>query len=198
MSYEVSREEIRRLRSQKAWKEKRDQRKAEGRCPTCNDPKPEDGSVCPRCKEHRDRRKRELLSKGLCVVCGNEPAREGFQKCEVCTKINLEQAAAHRLRRKTQVLVAYGGVFCACCGEDDIRFLTIDHINGDGGEHRKEVLGSKLYNWLKQNNFPPGFQVLCYNCNCAKRDGDKCPHQLNPFYNGPALKSDLEPFVFAF
>ncbi|MBA7683673.1 hypothetical protein ES703_92053 [subsurface metagenome] len=26
---------------------------------------------------------------------------------------------------------------CACCGESEVRFLTIDHINGNGSEHRK-------------------------------------------------------------
>src|SRR5215469_14892323 len=59
--------------------------------------------------------------------------------------------------------------FCACCGEKQLEFLTIDHINGDGRKHRREAgVGSHLYAWPVRNNFPDGFQVLCFNCNCSK------------------------------
>jgi hypothetical protein len=51
---------------------------------------------------------------------------------------------------------------------EDIRCLTIDHINGKGEQHRKIVgSGTKFYQWLKNNNFPEGYQVLCFNCNCG-------------------------------
>ena len=34
-----------------------------------------------------------------------------------------------------------------------------------------------IYIWLKNNNFPEGFQVLCFNCNCGKaRNKGICPH----------------------
>ena len=70
---------------------------------------------------------------------------------------------------------------CACCGETIIEFLCIDHINGDGNKHRKEIgltHGAKMYQWLKKNNYPKGFQVLCCNCNTAKGLYGQCPHQL--------------------
>ncbi len=69
---------------------------------------------------------------------------------------------------------------CACCGESEVRFLTIDHIDGNGSEHRKSSgcgTGSVFYNWLLREGMPEGYQVLCYNCNLARRHG-KCPHQL--------------------
>lgn len=31
---------------------------------------------------------------------------------------------------------------------------------------------------LKQNNYPRGFQILCYNCNNAKSIQGQCPHQI--------------------
>lgn len=31
--------------------------------------------------------------------------------------------------------------------------------------------------WLRRNNYPNGFQVLCHNCNMAKGFYGKCPHQ---------------------
>ncbi len=83
-------------------------------------------------------------------------------------------------RLRLSVLTHYGGdpPKCACCGESEIKFLTIDHINGRGREDHKRVGGgSGFYCWLKRNNFPEGFQVLCYNCNCTKGFYGQCPHQ---------------------
>ena len=70
---------------------------------------------------------------------------------------------------------------CACCGESEIRFLTIDHINGNGSEHRKSAgcwTGSIFYRWLIKAGMPDGYQVLCYNCNNARAWYGTCPHQV--------------------
>lgn len=68
---------------------------------------------------------------------------------------------------------------CACCGESDVRFLTIDHINRNGSQHRKIIglSGSTFYRWLIKEGMPEGYQVLCYNCNIARAWHGKCPHQ---------------------
>lgn len=87
-----------------------------------------------------------------------------------------------RLRKiRTEVLIHYGGnpPKCKCCEENTKEFLSIDHINNDGKEHRKTVKASYLAPWIKKNNFPSGFQVLCYNCNLAKGFLGYCPHQNN-------------------
>lgn len=89
-------------------------------------------------------------------------------------------------RRNQQVFAVYGGARCVCCGETEISMLTIDHINEDGSEHRNEINGGfgrhksiNIYVWLRKNNFPTGFQVLCYNCNISKhRNKGICAHQL--------------------
>lgn len=65
---------------------------------------------------------------------------------------------------------------CACCGEAEEKFLSIDHVNGGGRKHRKEIGSSHIYNWLKQNKYPKGFQILCHNCNMAKGFYGSCPH----------------------
>lgn len=73
----------------------------------------------------------------------------------------------------------YGGA-CKCCGETEPQFLTIDHINGDGAESRRngEGSGSNLYQKIKKWGFPKDrFQLLCFNCNCAKRQFGTCPHK---------------------
>ena len=80
----------------------------------------------------------------------------------------------HQSLRK-EAIEHYGNK-CACCGETITEFLSIDHINGGGRKHRESV-NSELCFWLKKNNYPDGFQVLCYNCNCAKGFFGKCPHE---------------------
>jgi predicted restriction endonuclease len=77
---------------------------------------------------------------------------------------------------RLEVLAHYGGK-CACCGESVPEFLAIDHINGGGCQHRKEIPGGNVCAWLKKNNYPEGFQVLCHNCNMAKGFYGHCPHQ---------------------
>jgi hypothetical protein len=69
---------------------------------------------------------------------------------------------------------------CACCGESNTKFLSIDHINNDGASHRRSLglkNGSGLYKWLKKEKYPSGFQILCFNCNLGKQiNGGMCPH----------------------
>lgn len=88
-----------------------------------------------------------------------------------------------RLRAiRLTILRHYGGLLpcCACCGENEIKFLAIDHINGGGNKHRKIITkngkGGNISVWLLRNNFPKGFQVLCHNCNMAKGHWGLCPH----------------------
>lgn len=82
---------------------------------------------------------------------------------------------------KLETIRRYGGV-CQCCGISEPQFLTIDHMRGDGSEHRREIFGnnkfagSRFYRWLKKENWPEGFQVLCFNCNVAKGKCGVCPH----------------------
>jgi len=78
------------------------------------------------------------------------------------------------LRR--EVLDYYGGK-CTCCGETTFEFLAIDHVNGNGAEHRRETKLREICRWLRDNNYPDGFQVLCHNCNLAKGFYGKCPHK---------------------
>ena len=56
--------------------------------------------------------------------------------------------------------------------------FIIDHIEGrKKWKHGKDDRSDELYSWIKRNNFPKGFQTLCMNCNHAKGDSSKCPHQ---------------------
>jgi hypothetical protein len=94
-------------------------------------------------------------------------------------KIILRQRITTKKRNrnmKLEVLKKYsnGSMKCVKCGFSDLRALSIDHINGEGNKHRKELKihgggGSNFYDWLVRKNFPSGFQVLCMNCQFIKR-----------------------------
>lgn len=81
---------------------------------------------------------------------------------------------------KLAVYEAYGGPICVCCGESHLEFLSIDHIDGKGSEHRRamgrSVGARQIYTWLRKHGYPPGFRVLCMNCNHALGHFDYCPH----------------------
>jgi hypothetical protein len=106
-------------------------------------------------------------------------------KTEISTKWRKEHPERHCLnvlrsyhKQYTQVILAYGGK-CVCCGETELDFLQLDHINGYGGKHRARVgggTGGLLRDLIKQN-FPPIMQVLCANCHIAKTRKIVCPHQ---------------------
>jgi len=85
----------------------------------------------------------------------------------------------HRLR--FEVLSRYSDDAtprCACCGEDHLEFLCLDHVDGDGASHRRVTggAGKRTYLWVKKHGFPPGFRVLCANCNCSIGAFGYCPH----------------------
>ncbi len=92
-------------------------------------------------------------------------------------EVNTIKKAFHRERR-LMVIARLGGK-CECCGESHPIFLDVDHINGDGAEQRrKDPLQYTIYTWLVKNNFPPGFRLLCSNCNKGRwRNGGICPHE---------------------
>lgn len=81
----------------------------------------------------------------------------------------------HRWNRnlRIEVLTHYGNGKMACikCGFDDMRALSIDHIEGEGNKQRKELGKQYLnfYYWLKQQGFPKGYQTLCLNCQRIKQ-----------------------------
>lgn len=83
----------------------------------------------------------------------------------------------------------FGGE-CLCCGETEPAFLTVDHIANDGAAHKRRLAsghGAKFAHRhistytmildLIRRGWPVDeVQVLCMNCNLAKRRLGYCPH----------------------
>jgi len=89
-----------------------------------------------------------------------------------------ESSRRYRTSLRTAVFDHYGWT-CACCGSK--RQPTIDHVNGNGGQHREELFGEgrgaradRFYVWLRANGFPGGFQTLCLPCNSSKAGRPHC------------------------
>lgn len=161
----------------------------------------------PRCKQcvrldhkrMRDNRK----ACGLCIRFGcNNYAADNHRSCEyhlvqnrvyrlgAIDEIRAKDRQRH-LQLKIDAFMAYGGIICSCpgCNETAIEFLTIDHVDGGGGEHRRLIAnggkskgsGYKTYAWLRRNKYPPGYRVLCFNCNSARGAYGYCPHERRPY-----------------
>jgi hypothetical protein len=88
-----------------------------------------------------------------------------------------ERGREYRERVRGQTLDHYGRT-CSCCGAAER--LEIDHVGGDGAEHREALwgvrrgVGAAFCAWLIRNNFPLGYQVLCKSCNRSKGRGGRC------------------------
>ena len=86
----------------------------------------------------------------------------------------------HRQQLRLLVLSHYsnGTPTCACCRESRFEFLTLDHIHNNGAAHKRQVGRGQVYYSIRDAGFPPEYQVLCFNCNCAKGTYGICPHEI--------------------
>ena len=119
-----------------------------------------------------------------------EYQRRDKTKLRAYWQINSEKISLYNKQyaQQTKVLVlsAYspnGIPKCECCGETHLEFLTLDHIHGKGNEHRRKlktikvVGGFPFYRWIIRSKYPPGYRVLCSNCNLAMGHYGYCPHK---------------------
>ena len=155
--------------------------KLENKCTECGKENDRNRIICSVCAKKAS----VISSKYLQSIKINNPMKyqEMINRSTRRRKERPIERKIHRSREETKlkldIIYGYGGQ-CTCCGEKEIIFLTIDHINGDGNQHRKQqkMKGAVFYRWLRKNNFPNGFQVLCRNCNWGKyANGGLCPHQ---------------------
>lgn len=139
--------------------------------------------TCPRCRrdlpitEFYQRRSRPNGRHSHCKSCQKDAVRQQREDPEFMAR-TLAHHRWYGYAIRMEVLRAYGGdpPRCACCGEQEPVFLALDHVHNDGAVDRQLIGEShRIFRWLRRNGFPPGYQVLCHNCNWAKRMGG-CPH----------------------
>lgn len=105
---------------------------------------------------------------GFNVMCANCNWKKYVN--ENVESVNLSYHAINIFKKKTRVFQVYsnGYMHCKLCKEDDIDILTIEHINGGGCKHTRNIT-TDLYTWLESNKYPSGFGVLCRNCQRLER-----------------------------
>ncbi len=169
---------------------------------TCNNEAVPGKKACERCNTYRRAyyaaKRAEPKDPALCshTDCPNkaDPGYRSCSRCRASTKTRedtqrpelREKGKGYYQKLKDEIFAAYGGCanngyVCACCGVTHKEFLSIDHTEGNGAAHRMKVNGDprngkNFYYWLKNNGFPPGFRVLCMNCNFALGHHGFCPH----------------------
>lgn len=164
----------------------------ERKCKTCEEVKPieEFNQVGDRwnsrrheCKSCESTRKKNWYNQNIDRVRKQQAERlkqvRGHRGQETKRK-NAEYQKRYRDKLKAIVYAAYGNR-CACCGEAEVRFLSIDHVDNDGFINRKagfDNCTTSLMGRIKREGFPPSFQLLCMNCNHGKsRNNGVCPHK---------------------
>lgn len=112
-----------------------------------------------------------------CIRCDRERVRAWSESHPEQTKL-VRRLERERLRSVVLSHYSCGVPSCACCGENALEFLAIDHIDGGGAKQKRELggCGSRLYRWLRQNHYPEGYRVLCHNCNASRGLYGYCPH----------------------
>lgn len=106
---------------------------------------------------------------------------DGFQVlCATCNALkriesnkNKKIIKGYRYNKKFIIIAhyTYGEMCCVKCNFNNIKGLQVDHINGNGNKHIKNLLknGKDFYTWIIENDFPDDLQILCRNCNVLKR-----------------------------
>ena len=90
------------------------------------------------------------------------------------SKIHREKTNANRRESyrkqyaqiKLEIFAALGNK-CIECGNEDLRVLQVDHVDGGGHAHRK-ASGSSIKYWMSVMKDLSPYQLLCANCHAIK------------------------------
>lgn len=142
-------------------------------------------------RRYREAHREELRAKAAAYKAAH-PDRVKASQLKSRDRMRAYQRRLY-VQTRSAVIEAYGGA-CVCCSERNPAFLTVDHVNNDGGAGRKagggEGSGIRLYRWLAKQRYPRDrFQLLCYNCNCSKQhdqEGHRLAHERAILIDGGA------------
>lgn len=133
------------------------------------------------------------MEKYQCITClldkeENEFYRrvngKRYTECKSCCVKRGENNRKKQVLKLRKQIFSFYGDKCSCCGESNYKFLTIDHINNNGGAHKRSIGNGRkaptimFYRWIVKNNFPDDLRLLCWNCNCGRSvNSGVCPHK---------------------
>jgi hypothetical protein len=111
----------------------------------------------------------------------HQQIKEGVSRYQTSHRDQINEYARKTNAKLRATIFRRYGEQCACCGVTEK--LTIDHINGDGKQHREEIGnldGIRFYRWLLRMYLPDGYQTLCSYCNLSKRQKGRCTSSHEP------------------
>ena len=151
------------------WKHSKDGRNH--RCKECHNEANRKSWAATGSEKRREKYHNDALVRSK-MMAASKAAR--LKNPEKCSNMKKQRNQDLRLAALTEV-----GLSCVCCQETLLEFLSLDHINGGGTQHRKVVGDSqKMYRQiLTDPETRVLFQTLCHNCNQAKGFYGYCPHQ---------------------
>lgn len=116
-------------------------------------------------KRHRDRNVQYLRKRY------SEDKKKYLDMCKSYRESHKEEISQKLFNIKKTIIDHYGGA-CVLCGERNIGFLTLDHINNDGHIERRSKKYKEgriqYYRRIIREGFPNTLQVLCWSCNRKK------------------------------
>jgi hypothetical protein len=100
------------------------------------------------------------------------PAKARRNRCAAC------DGKSDLAKLKLEFLEAFDHR-CSCCGEMHPDFLSLDHVQDDGAEHRrKNVNCQQIMRQARREGWDKTkWDCLCMNCNFAKGHYGGCPHR---------------------
>jgi hypothetical protein len=115
----------------------------------------------------------------LKVYCKECAHHDYLKKQEYYCKKNSDYILKTKIRA-FEILSHDNPIRCAmkdkwkCCNSDDIDFLSIDHIAGDGARHRRQInatASTSIYRWIIKNPklAIKTMQILCMNAQVKKK-----------------------------
>ena len=138
----------------------------------------------PNYRQQHSIRGKEYIRRVMADPVAHEHRKE---RCREYYKKEAKKLRASSLRYHRKwwgTFLAMYGNQCACCGETEKKFLTLDHINNDGNEERKRTSSRSnatyLWKYACDHFDKERYQILCYNCNMGKnRNKGICPHKAH-------------------
>lgn len=133
---------------------------------------------CAQAKKKNNKEKTRLVHKAWASKLRNKKRRNELALKNRETRLIKRNFRIAKVRLEVLSHYSNSEIKCACCGDTHIKFMTLDHIFGEGNKHRREIKRTNIWYWARKNKYPTIFQVLCHNCNYAKSHGG-CPHKNN-------------------
>ena len=139
--------------------------------------------LCRACGE-TDPSKFQARLATLCGKCRQKRYRGCIAKSRIRARDNDKIVALSHYSPNQQMKCSWDG-----CLVDDPDMLVLDHPNDDGAAQRRLMGGTNgkghaLYRWLRNKQFPEGFQTLCCNHNQKKEILRSRKHRFNPERTG--------------